>query len=168
LRNLEDLEKEFPDESEIRTFGATVAPLLSLAMGLRNQPISDAEFKQKAARVVRKLKEVMSHPAMHLGIRAYQDIFLENKQRLYGWAKDRRIPADNNMAERDLRPTVIARKVSFGSQSENGAKTRGVLMSILVTLKKRYPEDFASRFKSVLDQLSLNLKQHPYPLLFPD
>jgi len=29
-------------------------------------------------------------------------------------ADDRRVPAENNLAERDLQPTVIARKVSFG------------------------------------------------------
>ena len=32
--------------------------------------------------------------------------------------------ADNNAAERGLRPMVIARKVSFGSQSERGLKRR--------------------------------------------
>jgi hypothetical protein len=30
------------------------------------------------------------------------------------------VAAENNLAERDLRPTVIALKVSFGSQSDAG------------------------------------------------
>ena len=34
--------------------------------------------------------------------------------RLYHWADDRNVPADNNLAEQDLRPLVIARKISFG------------------------------------------------------
>ena len=37
--------------------------------------------------------------------------------------EDRRVPCENNRAERELRPTVIARKVLHGSQSEEGAKT---------------------------------------------
>jgi len=41
------------------------------------------------------------------------------------------IPAENNRAERALRPLVIARKVSFGSQSEAGAGTREILMTVL-------------------------------------
>jgi hypothetical protein len=40
------------------------------------------------------------------------------------------------LAERDLHPTVIARKVSFGSSSDAGSKTRSVLMSVLHTLNK--------------------------------
>ena len=34
-------------------------------------------------------------------------------------------------SERELRPLVIARKVSFGSQSEAGARTREILMTTL-------------------------------------
>jgi hypothetical protein len=32
---------------------------------------------------------------------------------------------------------AIARKISFGSQSEKGAETRGILMSVLHTFAKR-------------------------------
>ena len=38
-------------------------------------------------------------------------------------------PPDNNRPERELRPLVIARKISFGSQSAAGACTREVLMT---------------------------------------
>ena len=76
------------------------------------------------------------------------------------------MPLDNNLAERDLRPTVIARKVSFGSQSEAGAKTRGVLMTVLVSLRKQHPDDYEKRFKAALDGLALNPSADPYHLLF--
>lgn len=75
---------------------------------------------------------------------------------MYQWASDRRVQADNNRAERELRPTVIARKVSFGSQSEAGAKTRETLMSVLQTLKKRV-KDPIQKFKRTLDELALNV-----------
>ena len=64
-------------------------------------------------------------------------IFGDNAHRLYHWVENRAVPADNNRAERELRPTVIARKVSFGSQSDAGAKTREALMSEVHTLAKR-------------------------------
>jgi transposase len=47
------------------------------------------------------------------------------------------VPADNNHAERTIRPAVQMRKASYGSQSEAGAHTRAVLMSIYRTLKQR-------------------------------
>jgi hypothetical protein len=61
---------------------------------------------------------------------------------------------------------VIARKVSFGSQSDAGAKTRGVLMSLMQTLAKRVP-DVEFHFKSVLDQFAEDPSQDPLALLFP-
>jgi transposase len=47
------------------------------------------------------------------------------------------VPADNNHAEREVRPAVLMRKASYGNQSELGAQTRAVLMTIYRTLKKR-------------------------------
>lgn len=47
------------------------------------------------------------------------------------------VPPSNNHAEREVRPAVLMRKASHGSQSERGAATRGVLMSVCRTLKNR-------------------------------
>jgi len=85
---------------------------------------------------------------------------------MYRWAEDRRIPADNNLAERDLRPSVIARKVSFGSQSEAGTNTRSILMTVLQTLKKQNSDPCAA-LKTALDQLARNPALDPFDLLFP-
>ena len=165
LRAVKDLEKEFSDSSEIKAFVGVIAPLLALAMNLRSQPISDDEFYAQARQVKSEIVAAVTRPAQHLGIRRIQDIFQENERRMYHWASDRRVPADNNLAERDLRPTVVARKVSFGSQSDAGAHTRGVLMTVLCTLKKR-GVDVTAHLKGVLDRLAEDIHQDPFPLLF--
>jgi transposase len=167
LREVQDLEKEFPEVAEVKAFVSTVAPQLALAMGLRAQPLSDPKFAQQAPALKAQIMASMEAPARHLGICRIQEIFRANADRLYHWAEDRRVPAENNLAERDLRPTVIARKVSFGSQSDAGAHTRGILMSVLHTLKKRHM-DVVAQLKRVLDQLAFNLYQDPFPLLFPE
>jgi NAD(P)-dependent dehydrogenase (short-subunit alcohol dehydrogenase family) len=100
------------------------------------------------------------------GVRPMQELFRENAPRLYHWVEDRRVPADNNYAERQLRPTVIARKTSFGSQSDAGAATREVLMTLVHTLALRFP-DPQTHFKSVLDQLAEDPTRDPIRLLFP-
>jgi len=166
-RTLIDLGQEFPDNPEMRAFVDSAAPLLAAAMGLRAQPISDEEYYRQADVIARQIKKIMAADAQHLAIRNFQSIFRENKKKLFRWVKDRRIPADNNLAERDLRPTVIARKVSFGSQSEEGAKTRGILMTVLHTLKKQFPADYQKRLKDALDRLAQNPKADPYDFLFP-
>lgn len=166
LRDVQDLEKEFPENQEVRNFVNTLAPLLASAMNLRSLPIPDAQFYERAKEVKSQILQAVHDSAQHLAIRRIQEIFHENEPRLYRWADDRQIPADNNLAERDLRPTVIARKVSFGSQSEAGAKTRSILMTVLHTLKKQNPNPCAI-LKTALDQLAKNSTLAPFALLFP-
>ena len=137
LRDTEDLEKEFPDSNEVAGFVSCLAPLLANAMRLRAQPVSDRSFYRQARKLKQQIQKLARSPARHAGIQKIQDIFKDHSHRMYHWAKDRRVPADNNRAERELRPTVIARKVSFGSQSDNGAQTRSILMSVLHTARKR-------------------------------
>ena len=45
------------------------------------------------------------------------------------------ICAHNNLAERNLRPNVIMRKITYGNRSEEGTKNHKVLMSLLQTAK---------------------------------
>lgn len=165
LREVEDLAKEFPDNAEVGVFTATLIPLLAEAMHLRGQRIADRDYLRRAAALQKAIASVSQQPAQHLGIRRIQDIFRDQAKRLYHWVKDRAVPPDNNKAERELRPTVIARKVSFGSQSEAGAQTRGILMSLLHTLKKRQ-QDAEAYFKSLLDRLAADIQQDPVALLF--
>ncbi len=165
LREVTDLEEEFPDNVEINCFVSTFTPLIVQAIRLRSQGISDKDYYCQAVKIKRKILKVVNSFANHSGIQRIQNIFRDNKYRLYHWAKNRDVPADNNLAERELRPTVIARKISFGSQSYEGAKTREILMTVLHTLKKRSP-DFAGKFKSALDRIAENPSLKPYQLLF--
>ena len=47
------------------------------------------------------------------------------------------LPTDNNLAERSIRPLVIMRKISGGSRSAEGTKTRLTLASLLHTWAAR-------------------------------
>ena len=165
LREVEDLEREFPENSEIQSFGSVFGPLLAQAMTLRSLSIQDGPFYRQAHHLRQQILEAVHREAKHPGIHRIQGIFRENQERLYQWVENRQVPAENNRAERELRPLVIARKVSFGSQSQAGAKTRETLMTVLCTLRKRFP-DFQARFKNALDQLALNPQHDPYQLLF--
>jgi len=100
-----------------------------------------------------------------MAIRRIQDIFRQNEERLYLWADDRAIPADNNLAERDLQPSVIARKVSFGSITDAGAKVRSTLTTVAATIKKR-GGNVGGRIKEALDLLARNPKADVFEVLF--
>jgi transposase len=166
LRDLQDLEKNFPDQPEVPAFVGTLAPWLASAMALRGLKLSAGQFKKRAADLRRSIHRVVNQPARHPAVQSYQDIFRQKAKRLYHWADDPAVPAENNRAERELRPLVVARKVSFGSQSQRGAATRGILMTALHTLRKR-TGDVAAAFKDFLDHLARNPKADTYSLLFP-
>jgi len=51
-------------------------------------------------------------------------------------------PADNNRAERDLRPLVLKRKRSFGSKTVKGAKAMSTVMSVCTTMFRRHPDHY--------------------------
>jgi hypothetical protein len=150
----------------VKAVVSTVAPQLAVAMRRRSQPLSDPEFARQAAALKARLIALMEAPAHHLGIHCLQEICRAHADRLYHWADDRWVPAENHLAARDRCPTVIARNVSFGSPSDARAHTRGILISVRHTLNKRQV-DVVAHLKRVFDQLACKLHQDPFPLLFP-
>lgn len=151
LRDVQKLEKEFPNDKQVKNFVEATAPVLSKAMKLRTQVIDKNQFRQRAANTKSEILKIMNAQTNHAGIQKIQNIFRENYFRLYHWEKNPLIPADNNLAERELRPLVIARKISFGSHSDAGAVTRETLMSVLVTLNKNGKSNVFNQFKKFLD-----------------
>ena len=164
-RDVEDLVKDFPDNREVAAFTESLVPQLAVAMALRKTSLSKRQFKRQAGQTADLIKTIVNSPASHPGIQHIQDVFRENSKRMYRWALDQRIPAENNLAERELRPLVIARKISFGSQSDAGALTRETLMSVLLTLKKRNKDPVKS-LTAALDALAVHPTADVYRLIF--
>jgi hypothetical protein len=163
LRDVQDLEKEFPEHREIQQFVSALAPLLARAMHLRGLKLTGEQFHEQADQTQQEILALAQALAQHPGIQKIQNIFREQIKRLFHWTKSPKIPADNNRAERELRPLVIARKISFGSQSEAGARTRETLMTALHTLRKR-TTNVTAAFEQALDRLAEE-KTQPYAAL---
>ena len=169
MREVKKLSEEFADDTEVRQFSSDLIPLMALAMTLRTQAITDKEFYRRAEATELAMKKIISKSSRHLGVRRIKEILSDKEHRLYHWVKDRAVPADNNRAERELRPTVVSRKVSFGSQSIQGCKTRQAIMSVLYTAKKRLPLNvpIENWLKSALDKVAINTSLNIYDLLPP-
>jgi len=178
LRLVKDLEQNFPNEREVLSFVAALAEQLTHAMKLRTRRLGRRKFKREAARIKRAILRIIESPAQHAAVQSVQDLFRLHPDRLYHWAEAPTIPAENNLAERLLRPLVIARKISsrlrvarfggrrkVGSQSDAGAQTRETLMTVLHTLTQRAP-DPAAALTYALDRLAEHPDLDPYPLRF--
>jgi transposase len=72
------------------------------------------------------------HPCCTLAKR-----LLRHQDELFQFVLVPGLPADNNLAERSIRPLVIMRKISGGSRSAEGTKTRLTLASLLHTWAAR-------------------------------
>jgi len=82
--------------------------------------------------------------------------------------EDPAVPAENNRAERMVRPLAVARKVSHGSQSERGLQVREVLMSVLLTLRMRHGERMPAVLSAALDRLAADPGVDLVRELFPE
>ena len=59
---------------------------------------------------------------------------VNHREGLYVFVDRPQVPLDNNLAERVLRGPAIGRRLSFGSDSENGARFTAVMYSVVGTL----------------------------------
>lgn len=155
LREMKDLETEFESDEEVKNYTSLMKLHLTDAMQLRKRNLSKAEYLAQAHAIKLKIEELSHRQARHPAVRRWQDFFVEKEERLFQWCQSSEIPAENNYAEREIRKIVIARKMSYGSQSKEGAKTREIWTSILQTLKKR-EENPRDKLAEALNKLSHN------------
>lgn len=59
---------------------------------------------------------------------------LKEKDNLFEFVKNPHVDGTNNMAERAVRPPVVARKISGGNKSVEGSKNYEILLSVVQTL----------------------------------
>ncbi len=76
--------------------------------------------------------------------------FMKHALEMLTFLEEPEVPADNNLAERMIRPHVIIRNRSFQNRSDRGAKAHEVMMSLLHTLRLRDKDPLAFFKKAVL------------------
>ena len=114
-----------------RVFGDAVR--LELTRGVKPSDEYDLKLSRLHARVVDLSIGDWSNPhATRLAKRLHR-----YGAELLTFVEFEGVPSSNNRAEREVRPAVLMRKASYGSQSERGAATRGILMSVCRTLRNR-------------------------------
>ena len=87
---------------------------------------------QRTQLLGRQYAQVKNDPCQAMAKR-----LLRHLDELYQFVLHPTVPADNNLAERALRPLVVQRKVSGGSRSHVGSQTRFGLASLFHTWQAR-------------------------------
>lgn len=155
LRDVEAVSEEYIDHPQVLPFCDRLMDCLKSAMKLRRQ-VGPENYPSQAKAIQNEMLLLTAEKHDHLAIQYLQRLFRDNASKLYHWVQSPLVPAENNFSEREIRTTVIARKNSFGSQSEKGAKTRSIWMTILQTAKKRTRGDPRDWLVDTLNKIAAN------------
>ncbi len=146
LRDLHELKEAHAETAEVVTWAKGVRQLHDDAQSwLKEHPEAtpqarQAEYKElftRAGVLGRQYALSYEHPCCALAKR-----IMRHQDELFQFVLVPGLPADNNLAERSLRPLVIMRKVSGGSRSDEGTKTRLTLASLFGTWAARDQNPF--------------------------
>jgi transposase len=109
--------------------------LRAIAIGRRRDGLKDTTLAQYLADLERRLNRLMAAVPIGEPGRKLRKRITANRAHLFVFVTDRGVPYTNNVSERNLRPSVIFRKVTNGFRCEWGAETYAAFRSVVSTAK---------------------------------
>ena len=91
------------------------------------------DLVKEKGRAISRLVELLLWPIKHKDTRRLRRRIIKHNQELFTFLDNPAVDPTNNRAERQLRPMVIMRKVTFGNRSAAGALNQAVTMSVIQT-----------------------------------
>jgi transposase len=139
LRDLHELGVQHPDDAEVAAWVQTVHAIYHRAVAWSAQPQPRSPSQRTAAR--HACEAELLRVCRGQTASARQATLCQRLERylpeLFMFVADPAAPPTNNAAERALRPLVVARKVSGGTRSAQGSRTRMILQSLVATWELR-------------------------------
>lgn len=109
--------------------------LCAIAIGKRRNRLKDTTLAQYRASLDRKLTEILKLPCHGKPAEKLRRRILRDREHLFPFVTDRTLDPTNNISERNLRPSVIFRKVTNGFRSTWGANTYAAFRTVVSTAK---------------------------------
>lgn len=132
LRDLHTLKTDHATALEVVVWAKAVKDVYLLAKAWLVEGVERKRAYREVVLLIRALGEQFAqakgHPCQVLAKR-----LLRHQDELFIFVLEPGVPADNNLAERSLRPLVIARKISGGTRSPVGSQTCMTLSSLFQT-----------------------------------
>jgi transposase len=118
-------------------FAPALAKLLAwtIAVGRRRGDLKDSTPRQYRAKADRRLDRLVATPASHPAGRTLQAQVKAWRTKFFVFLEDRRVSATNNVAEREIRSSVVFRKVTGGFRSEWGPSVHAGYRSVTSTAR---------------------------------
>ena len=137
FRELDEVSER--DNSRLwRAFSKKLKRLLRDAIRLsRRDGLTEEEYASRRARIHKRLDWLLTVPWHNPNAERLLGRLHRYRDALFTFLDHPEVPADNNHAEREIRPAVIMRKNSLCNRSEQGADVQAIMMSVYRTLKLR-------------------------------
>jgi hypothetical protein len=151
LRDIHKLVEDYPDHQPLRQWATDVTGLFQAAKdypGPDRQlyPTPRAQKQQRVGAAREFANRLLTVCQPYLVEQAPMTVLCKRIDRfideLFLFVADPAVPPDNNPAERSLRHSVIARKISGGTRSAKGSNTKMVLASLFGTWKLQQKNPF--------------------------
>ena len=128
---------QFASESVDGIFCHELKMVLKQLIDVRNRHREGAGLLDALARAkdwaIPEMTDLLSSPIEHEDTQRLRNRIIRHNQEMFIFLDDPTIEPTNNRAERQLRPMVIMRKLTFGNRSDLGASNQAVIMSIAET-----------------------------------
>ena len=140
LRAIHQLKERYPQDLTLAKWAQGVRKVYHRAQAYPGPNPRLPEMVQQAQRVKRQRgyeQELWSICQPFMGTEAPMRVLCQRVERflpeLFTFVAEPQVTADNNAAERSLRPPVVSRKISGGTRSDQGSETKSILASLFGT-----------------------------------
>ena len=107
----------------------------AIRVGKRRAELKDSTLAAYAAKAERRLDALLGQPAAHPAGKVLQRQVKAWRTKFFVFLADRRVPPTNNVSEREIRPSVVFRKVTNGFRSDWGAQVHAGYRSVTGTAR---------------------------------
>lgn len=107
----------------------------AICVGKRRSELKDSTLLAYAGKAERKLDALVAVPAAHPAGRKLQRQIKAWRTKFFVFLADREVPPTNNISEREIRPSVVFRKVTNGFRSNWGAQIHAGYRSVTGTAR---------------------------------
>lgn len=107
----------------------------AIRVGKRRGRLKDSTLAAYAAKADDKLDELVAAPVAHPAGKVLKKQIKAWRTKFFVFMTDRDVPATNNVSEREIRPSVVFRKVTNGFRSDWGAQIHAGYRSVTGTAR---------------------------------
>jgi hypothetical protein len=145
-----------PDSERVRFHQQLHQLFVEMGLALEEVAADEGERERVYQEMREKLCAFAEKPWGDADCQRLARRILKHLDQLLVWLRNPAVSADNNQAERDLRPAVVTRKTSFGSRSKSGAHHFARLLSLIQTWERQGQNFFVTAHTALENICSQN------------